>query len=339
MAGFRSASPVRVRANESSSLRALHFTAMNTERAQPLPVKSSRVLLARDMNLGDACARVFQSCLQQVLDNRIGVIGGTNPECVHQMRVGIRRFRVAMRLFAPWIRFPPALGRDLRWLGSELGKARDMDVVAAVTLPALLRECPLEAGLIPLRNRAVDVAEKRRRGAAKVVASARCSVLLGALQRWVQTVAVRRPLAVSLERPAADILRRVHSRLLSRARHLVTGTSEERHAVRIAAKRARYAAEFFRSLYSERELERYLAVLAELQDLLGALNDFAVADPILNEISRRHGRMMTAAGFARGYLFASAKGRVRKPRRLQHKIERLQAPGNPRTSRRRQRSG
>lgn len=312
---------------------------MNMERAQPLPVKSSRVLLAHEMNLGEACARVFQSCLQQVLDNRIGVIGGTNPECVHQMRVGIRRFRVAMRLFAPWIRFPPALGRDLRWLGSELGKARDMDVVAAVTLPALLRECPLEAGLIPLRNRAVDVAEKRRRGAAKVVASARCSALLGALQRWVQTVAARRPLAVSLERPAADILRRVHSRLLSRARHLVTGTSEERHAVRIAAKRARYAAEFFRSLYSERELERYLAVLAELQDLLGALNDFAVADPILNEISRRHGRMMTAAGFARGYLFASAKGRVRKPRRLQHKIERLQTLGNPRTSRRRQRSG
>jgi CHAD domain-containing protein len=325
--------------NKNRYLPALYFSVMDTEHRQTVPVKFSRVWLSPDGSLGDTCRRVFQNCLQQVLDNRVGVISGTHPECVHQMRVGIRRFRVAVRLFAPWVRFPRSLERDLRWLSAELGKARDMDVIAAHTLPELLRECPEETGLAALRIRAVALARRRRRLAAKTAASARCSVLLDSLQHWVKTVAARPSLAVPPGQPMVDILVRVHTRLVSRARHLVAGTSEERHAVRIAAKRARYAADFFRSLLNERDVERYLSVLAKLQSVLGALNDFTVAEPILVELSRGHGRMLTAAGFARGYLFASAKGRVRKPRRLQHKIERLQLPGKPSTSRQRQRSG
>ena len=201
-----------------------------------------------------------------------------------------------------------------------------MDVIAAHTLPELLRECPEETGLAALRIRAVALARRRRRLAAKTAASARCSVLLDSLQHWVKTVAARPSLAVPPGQPMVDILVRVHTRLVSRARHLVAGTSEERHAVRIAAKRARYAADFFRSLLNERDVERYLSVLAKLQSVLGALNDFTVAEPIFVELSRGHGRMMAAAGFARGYLCAGAQRRVRKLRRWQRKIEHLRVP-------------
>lgn len=46
------------------------------------------------------------------------------------MSTSMRRLRSALRLFAPWIPFPPALQQELAWLGAELGSARDADVLA-----------------------------------------------------------------------------------------------------------------------------------------------------------------------------------------------------------------
>ena len=63
-------------------------------------------------------------------DNEVGVARGNDPESIHQMRVGMRRLRSALRLFAPWIPFPAALQQELSWLGGELGAARDADVLA-----------------------------------------------------------------------------------------------------------------------------------------------------------------------------------------------------------------
>jgi len=51
--------------------------------------------------------------------------------------------------------------------------------------------------------------------------------------------------------------------------------------VRIAAKKLRYAAEFFSSLYPHKRTRRYIAALAELQEVLGALNDTATTVSLL----------------------------------------------------------
>ena len=54
------------------------------------------------------------------------------------------------------------------------------------------------------------------------------------------------------------------------------GTPEERHRVRIAAKKARYAMEFFQGLYPGGRAKRSVQRLSALQDALGWLNDAAV---------------------------------------------------------------
>jgi CHAD domain-containing protein len=77
------------------------------------------------------------------------------------------------------------------------------------------------------------------------------------------------------------MLDRRHKLLRKRGRNLTQLSMAERHAVRIAAKKLRYAAEFFSELYAHNQAQVYLNALAGLQDGLGALNDVATTRRLL----------------------------------------------------------
>ena len=53
------------------------------------------------------------------------------------------------------------------------------------------------------------------------------------------------------------------------------------HELRKRGKKARYATEFFRTLWTSDDLKTYLKLMGRLQDGLGAANDAAVARQIL----------------------------------------------------------
>ena len=55
--------------------------------------------------------------------------------------------------------------------------------------------------------------------------------------------------------------------------------------MRIALKKLRYAAEFFRSLYGDKDVTRYLKRLSALQDDLGHLNDVATAETLMDKLA------------------------------------------------------
>jgi triphosphatase len=59
---------------------------------------------------------------------------------------------------------------------------------------------------------------------------------------------------------------------------------EERHQSRIAAKKLRYAAEFFSSLYPVGKSRAFVRTLANLQDVLGVLNDITVTENLLRHL-------------------------------------------------------
>ena len=73
-----------------------------------------------------------------------GVRLGIDIEDVHQARVATRRLRSDLRTFQPLLdeAWADALRDELRWLGAELGRVRDAEVLrdrlraAATTLPA-----------------------------------------------------------------------------------------------------------------------------------------------------------------------------------------------------------
>ena len=61
-------------------------------------------------------------------------------------------------------------------------------------------------------------------------------------------------------------------------------SADERHRLRIALKKLRYATEFFEALYPKKHTKPYLAALKDLQDGLGHLNDVAVAQRLIDSL-------------------------------------------------------
>jgi triphosphatase len=92
------------------------------------------------------------------------------------------------------------------------------------------------------------------------------------------------PSEPSLLGHATATLRNRHKQLRKRGEHLVTLAPPERHAVRIAAKKLRYAAEFFSPLFVRKRTRSYVGALSQLQDVLGTLNDAATTVGLLHEI-------------------------------------------------------
>ncbi len=80
----------------------------------------------------------------------------------------------------------------------------------------------------------------------------------------------------------------------------------ELHRFRIAAKKMRYVAEFFGSLYPGKKVKRFTERLESLQELLGAINDAQVSAHMI-EVSAEGGRAALdreVVGLARGWIAA-----------------------------------
>src|SRR6516164_9939008 len=101
-----------------------------TEGGPDTPVKAATIDLLANMCTRDAFKMIGLACLKQVVDNVPALIK-SDPEGVHQMRVGLRRLRATMSLFAGLLRGPETVGikAELKWLTGELGPAREFEVL------------------------------------------------------------------------------------------------------------------------------------------------------------------------------------------------------------------
>src|SRR5262249_17233481 len=82
---------------------------------------------------------------------------------------------------------------------------------------------------------------------------------------------------------------------------LATLEPEALHAIRLRAKRLRYAAEIFAALAPGKGAQRFLRRLSRLQDRFGSLNDGAVAAHLLGELGSGHA---FATGLVLGFVGA-----------------------------------
>jgi len=113
---------------------------------------------------------------------------------------------------------------------------------------------------------------------------ARPGAWLLAVQRWLlqrgwwDAPEAQRVVQLSpLKKWARRALQKGHRPIVRGARDFAQLQAAQRHALRIAIKRQRYAAEFFQTLFGGRRQDRYQAVLRDLQDSLGRTNDARVA--------------------------------------------------------------
>ena len=283
------------------------------------PSHAAEVAIPDDANAASAFAAIIGECLTQIEANANGVIHGEDPEWIHQMRIGVRRLRACLSLARRTMataRIEPLRG-ELRWLAHALGPARDSDVFTLETLPAFTSAVGRSSGTGALRTelRALAAQAAARRSEARAlacaaVASPRFLRLVLAAAALAETPVAGSPDPAALALPAQQIarplLKRRHRALLALGVNLAHAAPEARHAARLAAKKLRYATEFFAPLFTRPRTRAYRRALTALQEELGAWNDAAVAAELAGELA---GATSPAAAAFNGWAAAQASAR------------------------------
>lgn len=258
-------------------------------------IRAKPVEFAQDGPAEQALCAVALGCLRQISGNAAGLVADSDPEWLHQMRIGTRRMRSCLSLFeklAGSERVAP-LAKEIRWLARVLGRARDWDVLATETLSplgaALASDPAAEAGLVRLRRSIAGHRAAARKAARAAVRSKRFQRLLlsiGAFCAEPGIVASDQPVH-SARTFAADLLTHRHGKLLGRGATIESATADERHATRIAAKKLRYVAEFFSPPHPGKQNRAYLKALARLQDGLGRSQDAVTATRLMAGLAQK----------------------------------------------------
>src|SRR5262249_19058010 len=112
-----------------------------------------------------------------------------DPEGPHQLRVALRRLRSAFSLFSPVLHSPELtrLSQEARWLGQEVGRLRDLDVVADEIVRREADIHPEEPELAVLADALTQEASGRRQHLRDCLAGARVQAFLIGLARFVET--------------------------------------------------------------------------------------------------------------------------------------------------------
>ena len=268
------------------------------------PVKASPARLDEAMGPLPAARALVAAALDHLQANEEGVLRAAAPEFVHQARVAVRRMRSAFRMFHAAIGDERANAWRAEWSEATraLGAARDWDVFATESLPALAAACGDPSVSRTLMRRAALHRRRCREDARAALRAPRYARAVLDLASWLagigeETVAgAAEPLAGF----ASRWIRKRHRSLLAGLAGLAGMPAEERHRVRIDAKRLRYGVEGLASIFPAGKERRYTRRLADLQDALGRANDAATGARLLAELAPPE----AFAAFARGWLAA-----------------------------------
>jgi inorganic triphosphatase YgiF len=252
------------------------------------PVTGEKPRLSRAMTGPRALAEVGQAACKQVLLNWDGVLLSDDPECAHQLRVGLRRFRAALRAFNPITRHTELAGLEVeaRDLGRIVGALRDADVLINDILePAFADLAPSDAG-VTLRRLLIQHRARQRDMVRRELVSPRwthlklnCALFECAVARSV-TRAGLKPCKGEVETFAFQAFGTAWRRVRKKGRNIDHLTIAERHEMRKSLKRLRYTTEYFASLYPARETRPFLQRLKVLQDVFGYLNDVTLSEAL-----------------------------------------------------------
>jgi CHAD domain-containing protein len=234
---------------------------------------------ATGVSAGEAIQLALATSVDRIVEQQAQVTRTGDPENVHQARVASRRLRSDLRTFAVLFRAGSVdhLRSELRWLADLLGAVRDADILRS-RLGAITRE----TGPDDPASKELDQRVERQRGRAQIeLLGALHGERSAALMRSLRKIARQPPLAEVARAPADAYLPLIAAQPWARLRRAVRKLDkhpgdEELHAVRIAAKQSRYAAEAVASVMGKPAL-RFAAAVAGLQEALGDYNDAVIS--------------------------------------------------------------
>ena len=224
----------------------------------------------------------------QLAEHERGVFEG-DQHAVHQARVATRRLRSDLRTFEPFLdeRWAKTLRGELRWLTSELGAVRDIEVMRDRLRGHTEQLTPEDADTVGHVLRRLDAdREAARVSLLSSMRSIRYSQLRAALSEGAKRPRLSARAAKRPDRVLGRVVRARWKKLERAVDKLGAMPSDEAlHAVRIRAKRCRYAAEACAPVFGH-EANRFAREIAAVQDVLGEHHDAVVAGAWLAKMAQ-----------------------------------------------------
>jgi len=238
---------------------------------------------SREVSVSEIVRRAIRQSYEQLVAREADLRVGGDPESVHQARVATRRLRSDLRTFEQFVdaRWANDLRGDLRWLGAELGIVRDLDVQRERLRGHADRLPPTEGEAARRVVRRLDADHAAAKGDLRAMLNeARYEHVRNKLAAAAATPVFTRA-ARSHASDAAEMLTAVVRERWTKLRRSVRRLSdnpddESLHAVRIRAKRCRYASDACEPALGK-PARRLSRSAASVQDLLGEHHDAVVA--------------------------------------------------------------
>lgn len=256
--------------------------------SEPAPAEGAALRIRPGDATRKAAARALALHFRHLVWHVPGTRLGINPECLHDMRVSLRRLRASLRLFRDYL--PPSLAErvaaELQWLGQSLGGARDLDVhlqkcttllgQRPETVHAAVETCRREMGR--RRERAHDSLCRDLKSVRFQALKKGCRDLIRKLQHPLTTEGG----AIAVE--GASIMEAELQGILAVGRDITDDSPDEAlHHLRIRCRNMRYACEILGDVYGK-PFAKMARRLTSLQDVLGAHQDAVMAPTLIKKV-------------------------------------------------------
>jgi triphosphatase len=263
--------------------------ALLTNR-KPGPRRAASVVLDKDMRAGLAFQIIARNCLLHLRANEASVRASAGADSVHQLRVAVRRLRSALIAFGDLM---PAderrrVSKSVRWIAQQCGRARELDVFKADVIDPLRDRLPDETALNAFARLIDRLRDDAYAAVTATLDDAQYTQTLLALEAWIEGDRWKEGTGSGVDIPMRDfaraVLKRIHRKVVKGIKEVDELDEPELHELRIRAKKLRYSAEFFRSLFRDKAAKAYISALTAVQDSLGTLNDGTVARRIVADL-------------------------------------------------------
>ena len=249
------------------------------------PLKAQPVQLRPRLSVADASGPLLREMFNQFTGNLIALGHSDDPELAHQARVGWRRFKSSLRLCSLALPSDALFPEDaLQPLLDCLGALRDLDVARLDTLPPLADAFVVgDAGRADAwRAMTVSLHEAtllQRKAVRYALQNPGVGACLLRITEWLSGLADHAASDQSLKPWARQRIQRLHRRLKRERQHATT--PEQRHRIRLLAKRLRYGVEAMQPLLPKQKAKQWLRQAVALQEQLGVTRDVARVPSLL----------------------------------------------------------
>lgn len=257
---------------------------------------------------GDCAYQALRKHFKKSTKYKTEVLRDLDPEPLHQMRVGMRRLRTALQVFAPAIISPVKI-RQISAIAKGLGQVRDFDVLYIWFQQFLQNQLltPGEALELQLLLQRLQVRRSQQfQDMRALLKGKQYRTFLSAFKTWLASPRYTAIAQHPIEAVLPDLLLPLMSELLLHPGWLIGVTTDQDkvvpqeiadlsalnqdfprwepllHDLRKQIKRVRYQTEFFTEFYGE-DFRQQTREFRLIQDQLGLLQDQMVLDLFLRQ--------------------------------------------------------